>query len=54
MRGVALIDHTGMNDETLRRPEAVIFDHDGRLPDTEPLHCKAYLKVLDRLGLRFT
>ena len=40
--------------QTLRRPEAVIFDFDGQFADTEPLHCKAFRKVLDPLGVRFT
>jgi beta-phosphoglucomutase-like phosphatase (HAD superfamily) len=40
--------------QTLRRPEAVIFDFDGQFPHTEPLHCNAFRKVLDPLGVRFT
>jgi beta-phosphoglucomutase len=40
--------------QTLRRPEAVIFDFDGVIVDTEPLHCDAFRKVLEPLGIRFT
>lgn len=40
--------------QTLRRPEAVIFDIDGLIADTEPLRCKAFRKVFDPLGGRFT
>ncbi len=40
--------------QTLRRPEAVIFDFDGVIADTEPLHCDAFRKVLEPLGIRFT
>jgi len=36
------------------RPEAVIFDFDGVLVDTEPLHCQAFCKVLEPLGIGFT
>lgn len=36
------------------RPEAVIFDFDGILVDTEPLHCEAFRKVLQPLGIGFT
>jgi beta-phosphoglucomutase len=38
---------------TLRRPEAVIFDFDGVIADTEPLHYNAFLKVLEPLGISF-
>jgi beta-phosphoglucomutase len=40
--------------QTLRRPEAVIFDFDGVIADTEPLHCDAFQRVLAPLGIRFT
>lgn len=40
--------------QTLRRPEAVIFDFDGLIADTGPLHCKALRKVLNPLGVRRT
>jgi HAD superfamily hydrolase (TIGR01509 family) len=40
--------------QTLRRPDAVIFDFDGVIADTEPLHCDAFRKVLEPLGIRFT
>jgi beta-phosphoglucomutase-like phosphatase (HAD superfamily) len=33
---------------------AVHFDFDGLIADTEPLYCKAFRKVLDPLGVRFT
>ena len=36
------------------RPDAVIFDFDGVLVDTEPLHCRAFLEVLNPLGIGFT
>ena len=32
----------------------VIFDFDGLIADAEPLHCKAFRKVLDPPGVRFT
>ncbi len=38
----------------LTRPEAVIFDFDGVMADTEPLHCDAFRKVLEPLGIGFT
>ena len=37
----------------LRKPEAVVFDFDGIIVDTEPLHYKAFQKVLEPLGLGF-
>jgi beta-phosphoglucomutase len=40
--------------QTLRRPEAVIFDFDGVIADTEPLHYNAFRKVLEPLGISFT
>jgi len=40
--------------QTLRRPDAVIFDFDGVIVDTEPLHYKAFRKVLDPMGFGFT
>ena len=40
--------------QNLRRPEAVIFDFDGVIADTEPLHFDAFRKVLEPLGIRFT
>jgi beta-phosphoglucomutase len=36
------------------RPDAVIFDFDGVLVDTEPLHCRAFLEALKPLGIGFT
>jgi beta-phosphoglucomutase len=36
------------------RPDAVIFDFDGVLVDTEPLHCRAFLEVLKPLGIAIT
>jgi beta-phosphoglucomutase len=38
---------------TLSRPEAVIFDFDGVIVDTEPLHYKAFQGVLEPLGIGF-
>ena len=40
--------------QTLRRPEAVISDFDDLIADNGPLHCKAFRKLLDPLGIRFT
>jgi len=40
--------------QTLRRPEAVNFDIDVLIADAEPLYRKAFGKVLDPLGVRFT
>jgi beta-phosphoglucomutase len=42
-----------MNVRSLPLPEAVIFDFDGVIVDTEPLHYRAFLAVLDPLGLGF-
>jgi beta-phosphoglucomutase len=39
--------------QLLRRPDAVVFDFDGVIVDTEPLHYKAFQKVLLPLGLGF-
>lgn len=36
------------------RAEAVIFDFDGVIVDTEPLHYAAFQKVLEPLGLHFS
>lgn len=33
---------------------AVIFDFDGVIVDTEPLHCEAFRRVLEPMGLAFT
>jgi beta-phosphoglucomutase len=38
---------------TFGRPEAVIFDFDGVIVDTEPLHYKAFQGVLGPLGIGF-
>ena len=38
---------------TISRPEAVIFDFDGVIVDTEPLHHKAFQGVLEPLGIGF-
>jgi len=35
-------------------PESVIFDFDGVIADTEPLHYKAFQEILAPLGLEFT
>ncbi|MGB3398742.1 MAG: HAD family phosphatase [Candidatus Deferrimicrobiaceae bacterium] len=37
----------------LPRPDAVIFDFDGVIVDTEPLHYKAFQEVLEPLGIGF-
>jgi beta-phosphoglucomutase len=39
--------------QTLDLPEAVIFDFDGVIVDTEPLHYDAFRKVLEPLGISF-
>ena len=39
---------------SLPRPEAVIFDFDGILVDTEPMHYEAFRKVLEPRGMGFT
>jgi beta-phosphoglucomutase len=43
-----------MRVHSLPLPEAVIFDFDGIIVDTEPLHHKAFLSVLEPLGMGFT
>jgi len=43
-----------MNPLSLPRPEAVIFDFDGILVDTEPMHYEAFRKVLEPRGMGFT
>jgi len=40
-----------MNPLSLHRPEAVIFDFDGILVDSEPMHHRAFNEVLDPLGM---
>lgn len=35
-------------------PDAVIFDFDGVIVDTEPIHYNAFQNVLEPLGLRYT
>ena len=42
-----------MNLLPLPRPEAVVFDFDGILVDSEPLHHRAFTEVLDPLGMAF-
>ena len=43
-----------MNVLSLARPEAVLFDFDGILVDSEPMHYVAFRKVLEPLGMDFT
>lgn len=43
-----------MNSLSLPRSEAVIFDFDGILVDTEPMHYEAFRKVLEPRGMGFT
>ena len=43
-----------METLSLPRPEAVLFDFDGILVDSEPMHHRAFNEVLDPLGLGFT
>jgi beta-phosphoglucomutase len=42
-----------MRIHSLPLPEAVIFDFDGIIVDTEPLHYRAFLSVLEPLGMGF-
>ncbi|MGA6992440.1 MAG: HAD family phosphatase, partial [Candidatus Deferrimicrobiaceae bacterium] len=42
-----------METLALPRPDAVIFDFDGVIVDTEPLHYKAFQEVLEPLGIGF-
>jgi beta-phosphoglucomutase len=42
-----------MNPLSLARPEAVLFDFDGILVDSEPMHYRAFTEVLDPLGMGF-
>ncbi len=42
-----------MNPLSLTWPEAVIFDFDGILVDSEPMHHRAFNEVLDPLGMAF-
>ncbi|MGA7105431.1 MAG: HAD family phosphatase [Candidatus Deferrimicrobiaceae bacterium] len=43
-----------METLALPRPDAVIFDLDGVIVDTEPLHYKAFQEVLEPLGIGFS
>jgi len=43
-----------MNPFSLQRPEAVLFDFDGILVDTEPMHHRAFNEVLDPLGMEIS
>lgn len=43
-----------MNPLSLQNHEAVIFDFDGILVDTEPMHHRAFNEVLDPLGMGFS
>jgi len=42
-----------MKNLSLPRPEAVLFDFDGILVDSEPMHHRAFTEVLDPLGMGF-
>jgi beta-phosphoglucomutase len=42
-----------MNNLSLQSPESVLFDFDGILVDSEPMHYRAFIKVLDPLGMGF-
>ncbi len=42
-----------MENLLLPRPEAVLFDFDGILVDSEPMHYRAFTEVLDPLGMGF-
>jgi len=43
-----------MKNLSLPRPEAVLFDFDGILVDSEPMHYRAFTEILDPLGMGFT
>jgi beta-phosphoglucomutase len=43
-----------METLALPRPDAVIFDFDGIIVDTEPLHYEAFQEVLEPLGIGFS
>jgi beta-phosphoglucomutase len=43
-----------MKNFSLPRPEAVLFDFDGILVDSEPMHHRAFTGVLDPLGMGFS
>jgi beta-phosphoglucomutase len=43
-----------MQSLTVSRPEAAIFDFDGVIVDTEPLHYRSFQEVLEPLGIGFT
>ena len=40
--------------KTTPQPDAVVFDFDGVIVNTEPLHFAAYQEILGPLGLAFT
>jgi beta-phosphoglucomutase len=42
-----------MKNLSLPRPEAILFDFDGILVDSEPMHHRAFTAVLDPLGMGF-
>jgi len=42
-----------MKNFSLPIPEAVLFDFDGILVDSEPMHYRAFIEVLDPLGMGF-
>ena len=42
-----------MKNLSLPRPEAVLFDFDGILVDSEPMHYRAFIEILDPLGMGF-
>jgi beta-phosphoglucomutase len=42
-----------MDNLSLPRPEAVLFDFDGILVDSEPMHYRAFLEILDPLEMGF-
>ncbi len=44
------MDPASKNDEQAARFDAAVFDMDGTLDDSEPIHCLAYRQVLERFG----
>jgi beta-phosphoglucomutase len=42
-----------MKNLSLPKPEAVLLDFDGILVDSEPMHYRAFIEILDPLGMGF-
>lgn len=48
------VPHSTLRASAAARPDAVFFDFDGVIADTEPLHWRAFCEVLRPLGLAFS